>query len=64
VEIAPKRAARGRELDTFFTLVMPSGETVAPAAFYEEMARTGADQYFNSAGSVTAAPGSKPSSPT
>ncbi len=54
VEIASKKVARGRELDTFFTLVLPSGETVAPAAFYEEMARTGAEQYFNSTGSVTA----------
>ena len=54
VEIAPKKAARARELDTFFTLVIPSGETVAPAAFYEEMARTGSEQYFNSTGSVTA----------
>ncbi|MEO8391779.1 MAG: hypothetical protein ABI700_02200, partial [Chloroflexota bacterium] len=54
VEIAPKKAARARELDTFFTLVIPSGETVAPAAFYEEMARKGAEQYFNSTGSVTA----------
>ncbi len=54
VEVAPKKVARGREVDTFFTLVIPSGETVAPAAFYEEMARTGAEQYFNSNGSVTA----------
>ena len=54
VEIAPKKSARGRDLDTFFTLVIPSGETVAPAAFYEEMARTAADSYFNSTGSVTA----------
>ncbi len=54
VEIAPKKASRGRELDTFFTLVVPSGDTVAPAAFYEEMARTGAEQYFGGTGSVTA----------
>ncbi len=54
VEVAPKRVARGREIDTFFTLVIPSGVTVAPAVFYEEMARTGAEQYFNSNGSVTA----------
>ncbi|MCC6803536.1 MAG: hypothetical protein IT319_11690, partial [Anaerolineae bacterium] len=54
VEVASRRVARGRELDTFFTLVLPSGDTVAPAAFYEQMARAGADQYFNSTGSVTA----------
>lgn len=54
VEVAPRRAARGRELDTFFTLVFPSGETVAPAKFYEQMAALGADRYFGSGGSVTA----------
>ncbi len=54
VEVAPKKAARGRETDTFFALILPSGETVAPAAFYEQMARLGADQYFGSSGSVTA----------
>lgn len=54
VEVAPKKAARGRELDTFFTLVFPSGETVAPAKFYEQMAALGADRYFGSTGSVTA----------
>src|SRR5579871_5782664 len=53
VEIAPKKAARARELDTVFILVLPSGDTVAPATFYEEMARKGADQYFASTGSVT-----------
>ncbi len=53
VEIAPKKAARARELDTIFVIVIPSGDTVAPATFYEEMARTGADQYFASTGSVT-----------
>lgn len=54
VEIAARKVGRVRELDTFFTLVIPSGETVAPAAFYEEMARTGAEQYFDTTGSVTA----------
>jgi hypothetical protein len=54
VEVAPKKAARGREVDTIFTLVLPSGDVVAPAAFYEQMARLAADHYFNSSGSVTA----------
>ncbi|GIL11363.1 MAG: hypothetical protein BroJett038_00830 [Chloroflexota bacterium] len=54
VEVAPKKAARGRELDTFFTLVLPSGEVVAPSKFYEQMATLGAERYFSSAGSVTA----------
>lgn len=55
VEVAPSRAARGRETDTYFTLVLPSGVNVAPASFYENMAQLSADKYFESAGSVTAA---------
>lgn len=54
VEVAPRKAARGREADTFFTLILPSGDEVAPAAFYDQMARLGAERYFNSSGSVTA----------
>ena len=54
VEVAPRKAARGREADTFFTLVLPSGDEVAVAAFYEQMAQLAAERYFNSAGSVTA----------
>jgi hypothetical protein len=54
VEVAPKKAARGRELDTFFVLVSPSGEANAPATFYEQMARLAAERYFNSSSSVTA----------
>lgn len=54
VEVAPKKAARGRELDTFFALVTPSGDNTAPAAFYDQMANISAERYFNSSGSVTA----------
>lgn len=54
VEVAPKKAARGREADTFFALILPSGEQIAPAAFYEQMCRVGAERYFGSSGSVTA----------
>lgn len=54
VEVAPRKAARGRELDTFFALAFPSGDLTAPAAFYDQMATLGAERYFNSAGSVTA----------
>ncbi|NWF67621.1 MAG: hypothetical protein HXY40_00905 [Chloroflexi bacterium] len=54
VEVAPKKAARGREADTFFTLVLPSGDVVAPTRFYEGMAQLAADRYFASGGSVTA----------
>lgn len=53
VEMSPRRAARERKADTVFMLVMPSGETVAPAAFYESMVRDGAAAYFDGAGSVT-----------
>lgn len=53
VEVAPRKAARGRETDTFFALVLPSGETIAPALFYEQMAALCAERYFNSTGSVT-----------
>lgn len=54
VEVAPKKAARGRETDTFFTLVLPSGDTIAPSIFYENMASLAAEKYFDSGGSVTA----------
>lgn len=53
VEVAPKRAARGRETDTFFALVQPSGDAVAPTAFYERMSQLAAERYFDSTGSVT-----------
>ena len=55
VEVAPAKAARGREADTFFTRVLPAGKYIAPASFYENMAQLAADKYFESAGSVTAA---------
>ncbi|MFO7323526.1 MAG: hypothetical protein DIU68_017490 [Chloroflexota bacterium] len=55
VEVAPKKAARGRELDTFFVMVLPAGETIAPAAFYEQMCQVSAERYFSSSGSVTSA---------
>ncbi len=53
VEVAPKKAARGREADTVFVLALPSGRP-APGSFYEEMAAMAAERYFNSSGSVTA----------
>jgi hypothetical protein len=53
-EVAPKKAARGREQDTFFVLVLPSG-TNAPISFYEQMAMMSAERYFATSGSVTSA---------
>ena len=54
VEVAPRKAARGRETDTFFALVLSSGDTQAADAFFEQMAAFAADRYFNSTGSVSA----------
>src|SRR5687767_7983186 len=54
VEVAPRKAARGREMDTIFVLVTPSGDATAPSAFYDQMAQVSAERYFNSTGSVTA----------
>ena len=53
-EVAPKKAARGREQDTFFALVLPSG-TNAPITFYEQMAVMAAERYFTTTGSITSA---------
>ncbi len=53
VEVAPKSASRGREADTLYVLVLPSGES-AQAVFYEQLAELATERYFNSSGSVTA----------
>lgn len=53
VEVAPRKAVRGREMDTFFALVLPAGEAVAAASFYEKMAQLAAEHYFDSTGGVT-----------
>lgn len=54
VEVAPGKAARGREADTFFTLVLPSGN-IAPHTFYEQMALMSAERFFSTTGSITSA---------
>jgi hypothetical protein len=54
VEVAPRKSARGREADTLFLLVMPSGDDAAPSSFYEQMAEYAADKFFNTGGSTTA----------
>ena len=53
VEVAPKNAARNRAADTFYVLVLPSGEPTS-AVFYEQLAELAAERYFESSGSVTA----------
>jgi hypothetical protein len=55
IEVAPRKVARGRETDTFFTLVLPSGDSNAPATFYEQMAEVAAEKYFDATGSVSGA---------
>ena len=54
VEVAPPTAAPGREGDTFFVLIVPSG-SIAPTTFYEQLARLAAERYFGMGGSVTIA---------
>ncbi|MEL6149371.1 MAG: hypothetical protein AAFR56_07080, partial [Chloroflexota bacterium] len=53
IEVAPKNASRGREADTLYVLVLPSGQPAA-SLFYEQLAEMAAERYFNSSGSVTA----------
>lgn len=54
VEVAPPTAAQGREGDTFFLLIAPSG-SIAPTTFYQQLARLAAERYFSTGGSVTIA---------
>lgn len=54
VEVAPPTAARGREGDTFFILILPSG-SIAPTTFYEQLAQLAAERYFSMGGSVALA---------
>src|SRR5260370_40848714 len=53
VELPPRKAQRGREQDTFFTLVTPAGTNLGQATFYEQLARLAADLYFRTSGGVT-----------
>lgn len=53
VEMSPRRAARGREADTFYALAMPAGATPAAADFYAALTRDAAAHYFDGSGSVT-----------
>jgi len=54
VEVAPNDAARGRERDTFFVLITPSG-AIAPTTFYQQLAQLAAESYFSTKGSPTVA---------
>src|SRR5688572_3269078 len=52
---APRKAARGRDADTFFGLVGLGGSQREQASTYEEAVQGVAESYFSSAGSVTSA---------
>lgn len=52
---APRKAARGRDADTFFGLVGFGGSQREQASTYEEAIHGVAESYFSSAGSVTSA---------
>ncbi|MGQ9889740.1 MAG: hypothetical protein ACUVSX_14825 [Aggregatilineales bacterium] len=54
VEVAPRQAVRGREMDTIFTLALPTADAPAPGRFFEQLAEHAAERYFASSGSVTA----------
>ncbi len=54
VEVAPPSAAAGREGDTLFILITPSG-AIAPTTFYQQLATLAAERYFDISGSVTIA---------
>src|SRR5260221_1369129 len=53
VELPPRKAQRGREQDTFFTLVTPAGSNLGQATFYEQLARLAADLSLRTSGGVT-----------
>ncbi len=53
VQLPPRKPPRGREQDTFFTLVTAAGANQGQAAFYEQLARLAADLYFHTGGGVT-----------
>ncbi len=53
-QVAPAGSAPGREGDTLFLLITPSG-AIAPTTFYEQLAQLAAERYFGASGSVTIA---------
>jgi len=52
---APRRAARGRDADTYFCLASLIEDQRQSAAFYEEIVSASSEVYFDTPGSVTAA---------
>ena len=53
--VAPRKAARGRDDDTFLGLLTLSDDQRQPASFYENIIKQIADSYYQTGGSVTSA---------
>lgn len=51
--LAPKKAARGRQDETLFILLVPSGTYKAPSYTYEYLTKQAAEIYFKTTGGVT-----------
>jgi len=50
---APKKAARPRQNETLFMLVIPTGVVKADATVYQNLVQQGADFYFKTTGGIT-----------
>lgn len=55
VKLPPRRAHRSREDDTLFILITVAGRKPMPTELYNELAKIGADKYFQSRVGVTGA---------
>lgn len=51
--LAPKKAARGRQDETLFVLLVPSGSYKAPSYTYENLTKQAIDFYFKTLGGIT-----------
>ncbi len=51
--LAPKKAARGRQDETLFILLVPTGTYKAPSYTYENLTKQAADIYFKTTGGIT-----------
>ena len=55
VKLPPRRVHRSREDDTLFVLITIAGRKPLPTEFYDELAKLGANKYFQSRVGVTGA---------
>jgi len=51
--IAPKKAPRTRQEETFFILLIPNGSVKAQAQVYQSLAQQAAELYFQTSGGIT-----------